>query len=90
MTAIAANTESPSVYADIYEIPVSLRTYRSAKLSLAQINELVADAYAHMLKTEEGIRDTEIPDFGGAKVRFAASHHIEKGFWVNGALEETE
>jgi hypothetical protein len=71
------------VYKDIYEAPAHLRVHRSARLSLSQINALVADAYANMLPAENGVRDTAIPDFGSAKKRFEETHKIEKGFWVS-------
>lgn len=80
--------EQPVVFEDIYQAPAHLRIYRSARLSLSQINSMVADAYNNKLPVEEGVRDTVIPDFGGAKVRFEKLHKIEKGFWVNKTEED--
>lgn len=77
-----ANNEQPAVYTDIYQAPKHLRIFRSARVSLDQINAMIADAYANMLPPKEGERDTAIPDFGGAKVRFEETHEIENGFWV--------
>ena len=71
--------EQPAVYTEIYQAPTHLRILRGARLSLAQINELVADAYAN--KIQSG--DAFLPDFGGAKRRFEETHEIEKRFWVN-------
>ena len=76
------NTEQAYVYQDIYEAPKHLRIHRSARLSLEQINELVADAYSNMLPKEEGVRETPIPDFGGAWSRFEEKHRVDSGFWV--------
>jgi hypothetical protein len=90
ITGNNASEEQAHIYSDIYEAPSHLRVIRSARLSLAQINALVADAYANKLPVEEGIRDTEIPDFGGAKKRFEETHKIEKGFWVTKEEEATE
>ena len=73
--------EQPYVYEDIYEAPAHFRVYRSARLSLNQINELIADAYANILSISEE-RETDIPDFGGAKKRFEDAHEITNGFWV--------
>ncbi len=82
ITGDSEHPEQPAIYTDIYQAPKHLRVYRSARLSLDQINDLIADAYANMLPVEEGIRETAIPDFGGAKTRFEETHVIEKGFWV--------
>src|SRR5690349_1193045 len=82
ITGDSEHTEQPAVYTDIYQAPKHLRVYRSARTSLDQINALIADAYANMLPVEEGVRDTAIPDFGGAKRRFEEAHEIENGFWV--------
>ena len=82
-TGDSSAAEKPIAYTDIYQAPAHLRIYRSARLSLSQINALIADAYNNMLEIEEGVRDTRIPDFGGAKRRFEDAHKIEKGFWVS-------
>jgi hypothetical protein len=82
ITGDAPVKEQPTVYTDIYQAPKHLRVFRSAKLSLKQINDLIADAYSNMLPVEEGVRDTEIPDFGNAKNRFQEAHVIKDGFWV--------
>lgn len=82
MDAFSDYNEKPAVYTDIYQAPKHLRIYRSARLSLEQINEMIADAYANLLPPKEGVRDTTIPDFGGAKKRFEEGHEIENGFWV--------
>jgi hypothetical protein len=84
----ASAPEAAYVYQDIYEAPKHLRIFRSARLSLSQINDLIADAYAHMLQPEEGVRDTVVPDFGGARNRFEQAHKIEKGFWVKKTEED--
>ena len=89
-TTSSSAEEQPYVYKDIYEAPAHLRIIRNARPSLKQINELVADAYANKLAPEEGVRDTAIPDFGGAKNRFQEAHVIEKGFWVQKELKEAE
>jgi hypothetical protein len=81
-TLTEATVEQPAVYTDIYQAPKHMRIYRSARLSLDQINALIADAYKNMLLPKEGERDTAIPDFGGAKMRFEQSHEIQNGFWV--------
>lgn len=80
--------EKPHVFTDIYEAPANLRMYRSARLSLQQINDLVADAYANKLPVEEGVRDTILPDIGGAKQRFEATHKVKSGFWVKKTEED--
>lgn len=71
--------EPPAVYTEIYEAPAHLRKYRSARLSLQQINDIIADAYTNRI--ESG--DTTLPDYGGAKKRFENTHEIVSGFWVN-------
>lgn len=68
------------VYKDINEVPQTWRTYKSARLNLSQINEIMNDAY------EQAINEDQ-PDYGGAKQRFASSHHIEEGFWIEGVRE---
>lgn len=80
--AEAVVSEQPAVYTDIYQAPKHFRVHRSARLSLEQINNLIADAYVNMLPPEEGIRETNIPDFGGAWKRMEEAHEIENGFWV--------
>ena len=67
------------VYTDINQVPVPWRSYKSARLNLTQINEIMADAFANATG--------DSPDYGGAKARFAESHHIEQGFWISGAEE---
>jgi hypothetical protein len=71
------------VYHDINEVPIKWRTLKSARLSLQQINDIMADAYDHTLatQTDEG-QTIKIPDFGGARQRFTETHEIEEGFWV--------
>lgn len=73
------SVEEPAVYNEIYEAPAHLRKYRSARLSLGQINSIIADAYKHRI--ESG--DTTLPDYGGAKKRFEENHEIVTGFWVD-------
>jgi hypothetical protein len=74
--------EQPHVFEDVYQAPAHMRIFRGARLNLKQINDMIADAYANKLPIEEGVRDTIIPDFGGARNRFEAAHKIQKGFWV--------
>jgi hypothetical protein len=75
ITGDAPEKEKPVVYKDIYEVPEAWRTYRSARLSVPQINEIIKDAYHNSLANG-------LPDYGGAKERFEAAHTIEDGFWV--------
>jgi hypothetical protein len=81
-------------YQSINEVPQSWRTHKSARLSLAQINEIMTDAHANPFvstttsENEDGMVieiTSETPDYGGARRRFSESHHIENSFWVNGA-----
>jgi hypothetical protein len=88
--AYVQTDEQPHKFGDVYEAPANLRIFRSARLSLKQINDLIADAYANMLPIEEGVRDTIIPDLGGARQRFEAAHKIQKGFWVSKTEEDYE
>jgi len=85
VTGPSEQEEQPAVYTDIFQAPVHLRLYKNARLSLKQINDIVADAYANKIPSG----DSAIPDFGGAKVRFEATHKIEKNFWVQKTDEET-
>jgi carbamate kinase len=71
---------TPFMYSDLNQVPVELRSYKNAKLNAQQINEIVADAYAHAITHPNGI---EVPDWGNAKSRFETSHHIDLGYWVN-------
>lgn len=75
------------IYETINQVPKPWRTYKSAKLSLEQINGIVADAALHAIQTTnpDGTLLCEVPDLGGARRRFADSHHIDSGFWVSGA-----
>lgn len=84
-------------YQSINEVPASWRSHKSARLSLAQINEIMADAHANPITTktridnEDGTEEviaSETPDYGGARRRFAESHHIENSFWLAGAKVE--
>ena len=84
------NTEQPAVYTDIYQAPKHWRLHRGARLSVDQINQIIADAYANMLPVEPDVRDTAIPDFGGARARFEEKHAIEKGFWVERKEDSTK
>ncbi len=81
-TKETVNTEQPAVYTDIYQAPKHWRLHRGARLSVDQINEIIADAYDNMLSAEPDVRETAIPDFGGARARFEEKHSIENGFWV--------
>jgi hypothetical protein len=81
ITGDAPEKEQPVVYKDIYEVPEAWRTYRSARLSVAQINSIIADAY-------ESSPNNGLPDYGGAKERFGQHHIIENGFWVEKDGEE--
>lgn len=81
ITGAAEQEEVAPVYTDMFgenSPPAPFKTYRSGRLSLQQINNMMADAYAH--KLEAG--DSLIPDFGGARERFAAKHEIVNGLWV--------
>jgi hypothetical protein len=82
MEELVQSDEQPYVFKDIYQAPAHMRIYRGARLSLDQINEMIADAYANKLPAEEGVRDTAIPDYGNAKKRFEEKHEIVTGFWV--------
>jgi hypothetical protein len=84
VTGPSETEETPANYTDVYEAPSHLRILRGARLSLAQINELVADAYNNRITSG----DSTIPDFGGAKRRFEQKYEIEKRFWV--AKENTD
>ncbi len=68
-------------YTDINQVPAPWRSHKSARLNLAQINEIMADAFANATG--------DSPDYGGAKARFADSHYIEQGFWVSGVKENS-
>jgi hypothetical protein len=70
-------------YTDINNVPVPWRTYKSVRLNLNQINEIISNAYLHPIETETG----NIPDYGKARAEFAATHHVEDGFWVKGESE---
>jgi len=69
-----------------YDVPESWRTYKSARLSVPQINAILADAYAHKIT----FGDSVIPDYGGARLRFEGTHEIVDGFWVGAGKEATE
>jgi hypothetical protein len=71
----------PYVYNSINEVPKTWRSYKSALLSLNQINEIMKDAY-------ENAKEENLPDYGGAKQRFAETHEIVEGFWVRKEPEE--
>jgi hypothetical protein len=72
--------DSPHVYTDLNTVPTAWRTYKSARLNLFQINEIISEAYATAIETETG----KIPNYGGARAKFSESHYIEDGFWVKG------
>ena len=87
-------------YQSINEVPVPWRTHKSARLSLNQINEIVEDAHSHPIESEIELPNedgtsikasTEVPDYAGARKRFAEANHVENGFWLSGAeTKETE
>ena len=79
VTGANEQEEVAATYTDIYEAPTHLRILRGARLSLAQINELVKDAYDNRIQSG----DTTIPDIGGAKRRFEQKYRIENRFWVS-------
>lgn len=79
VTGDSPEGEVAPVYENIYDVPASWRTYRSARLSIAQINSIMADAYDNKIDPGDG---APIPDYGGARERFEQSHTIEDGFWV--------
>ena len=64
----------PYEYKTLNDVPVKWRTYKSAKLNVQQVNEIMADAYTSM---KDGI-----PDYGGSRRRFAEAREIQDGFWV--------
>lgn len=83
-------------YQNTNEVPRPWRTFKSARLSLAQINAIMEDAHTNPVKSETELVSAEgeitkapieIPDFAGARRRFAESHHIENSFWVEGQEE---
>jgi len=78
---MATEKLSPYVYEDINRVPKPWRTLKSAKLSLSQINEIMETAYAESIDTESG----NVPNYGVARRKFMETHHIEEGFWVDGA-----
>lgn len=63
------------IYTSINEVPKPWRTYKSARLSLDQINSIISDANDNL--TESGVAD-----LGGARRRFSENHEIVEGFWV--------
>ena len=77
----ATSEETAPVYADMFgenSPPAPFKMLRGARLSLDQINGIMADAYAHKITSGDNV----IPDFGGARQRFIETHQLEKGFWV--------
>jgi hypothetical protein len=62
-------------YQTLNEVPVPWRTYKSARLSLNQINEIMKDAAENSITAD-------VMDLGGARRRFSESHEIVYGFWV--------
>lgn len=64
----------------IYEVPRGLRSINGVKLTLDQINSMVAEVQA--------ASKTDGSDFahhmGKAKQKFKDTHHIVEGHWVVG------
>lgn len=81
-TTTSTDEQAP-VYTDMFgenSPPAPFKVYMGARLSLDQVNAIMADAYEHKITSGDSV----IPDFGGARKRFADNHHIEQGFWVTG------
>lgn len=66
------------MYKTIHEVPRGLRFVNGAPLTLAQINELVADA-AHNAK-EDG--SDFAANMGQARQRFRDAHDMRNGHWT--------
>ena len=69
----------PFHYKDLNEVPQPWQTLQGGRLSLDQVNALIEDAYANGRTNEHG---HFVPDLGGARQRFMASHCLVKGWWV--------
>ena len=67
------------VYENLNEVPDKWKAYKGAKLSLEQINAIIADAYNNVITKGE----VTIPDYGGARERFSETHVIINSLWAS-------
>jgi len=72
-------SQIPYVYTDLNAVPRPWQTLQGARLGLDQINGLLTDAYALGRTNAHG---HFVPDLGGARQRFMASHDLLNGWWA--------
>jgi hypothetical protein len=64
-------------FADLNAVPQEIAVHQGARLSLDQVNTLIARAYA-LSEIENS------PDLGAAWSEFRESHYVENTIWVEG------
>ena len=69
----------PYIYPDLNEVPAPWRTLQGGRLSLDEVNGIIADAYAWGSLDDHG---AFVPDLGGARVRFISAHVLVDGLWA--------
>jgi len=75
----ALDQKAPYIYPDFNEVPEPWRRIQGGRLNLDQVNAILADAYANGRTNEHG---HFLPDHGGARQRFMASHCLVDGWWA--------
>jgi hypothetical protein len=66
------------IYKDLNEVPLRWRTYKGARLSLEQINNIISFACENPIETETG----DIPNYAAGREELENTHEILKGFWI--------
>lgn len=67
------------VYKDLNEVPHPWQSLQGGRLSLEQVNAILADAHANGRTNEHR---HFLPDHGGARQRFMATHCLVDGWWA--------
>ncbi len=70
--------EEAYIYTDLNEVPIKWRTYKGARLSLSQINDIMSYAYSNKIE----LNDNFIPDYGNARLNLEVKYEIKNNFWV--------
>jgi hypothetical protein len=77
---------SPYTYASLNEVPAAWRSLRGTRLTVAQVNEIMAKAYelGYWQENAAGEPVCFVPDYGGARNLFAERHTVVDGLWIAG------